>query len=97
MKEGHSVIKAPLITEKGTYVSERAGQVVFKVDPGATKREIRVAVEKTFNVKVAAVRTVNYLGKGRNRLGRRVGRRSDWKKAYVTLVKGQALDLLEQV
>ena len=92
-----NVVKAPLITEKGTFVSEKAGQVVFLVDPGATKHDIRRAVEELFDVKVEAVRTVNMLGKVRKRFGRIVGRGGGWKKAYVTLAEGQQLDLLEKV
>jgi len=91
------IIQAPLITEKGTLVSETSNQVVFRVDPHATKDEVRRAVEKLFDVKVAAVRTVNYLGKARYRQGRHAGRKASWKKAYVTLAEGQTLDLLEQV
>jgi large subunit ribosomal protein L23 len=93
----HSVVKAPLITEKGTYVSEKAGQLVFVVDARATKHDIRRDVEKLFDVKVEAVRTVNYLGKVRKRFGRVVGRSAGWKKAYVTLAEGQQVDLLEKV
>jgi large subunit ribosomal protein L23 len=96
MKSGLQVVKAPLITEKGTLVSELSNQVVFKVDHRATKTEIAEAVEDLFNVKVKAVRTVNYLGKVRKRGGRPVGRAASWKKAYVTLAEGQTLDLLEQ-
>lgn len=93
----HSVVKAPLITEKGTFVSEKAGQLVFMVDARATKYDIRRAVESMFDVKVEAVRTINYLGKVRKRFGRVVGRAGTWKKAYVTLAEGQQLDLLEKV
>jgi len=96
MKDLFSVVEAPLITEKGTQVSETSNQVVFKVARSASKPEIAAAVEKLFGVKVAAVRTVNYLGKGRKRAGRMVGRASDWKKAYVTLGEGQSLDLLDE-
>jgi len=92
-----NVIKAPLITEKGTLVSEKAGQVVFKVDSKATKHDIRRAVEELFDVQVQAVRTVNYLGKARKRYGRAVGRSAGWKKAYVTLAEGQHVELLEKV
>lgn len=91
------VIKAPLITEKGTFVAEKAGQIIFKVDAAATKHDIRRAVEELFNVEVEAVRTVNYLGKARKRFGRAVGRDAGWKKAYVTLAEGQQVDLLEKV
>jgi len=91
------VIKAPLITEKGTFVSEKAGQVIFVVDATASKHDIRRAVEELFDVNVAAVRTMNYLGKARKRFGRAVGRDAGWKKAYVTLAEGQQVDLLEKV
>jgi large subunit ribosomal protein L23 len=91
------IVKAPLVTEKATFVSEKAGQVVFMVDATASKHDIRRAVETLFEVKVEAVRTVNYLGKVRKRAGRAVGRNSGWKKAYVTLADGQQLDLLEKV
>jgi len=91
------VLKSPIITEKGTLVSEKGNQVVFRVDTGATKNEVAAAVEKLFGVKVTSVRTLNTLGKGYKRFGRQVGRHSDWKKAYVTLPEGQSIDLLEQV
>ena len=92
-----SVIKAPLITEKGTLVSEKAGQIVFMVDRNATKHDIRRAVEELFSVEVESVRTLNYLGKARKRFGRKIGNGPSWKKAYVTLAEGQQLDLLEKV
>lgn len=92
-----SIIKAPAITEKATLVTEKAGQVVFKVDPRASKVDIKTAVESLFGVKVDRVRTMNYLGKLRRARGRTMGRRRAWKKAYVTLAEGQALDLLEKV
>jgi large subunit ribosomal protein L23 len=92
-----TIIKAPLITEKGTLVSEKAGQVVFIVERSASKHEIRRAVEELFSVEVESVRTLNYIGKTRKRFGRAVGRAPSWKKAYVTLAEGQQLDLLEKV
>jgi large subunit ribosomal protein L23 len=85
------VIASPLITEKGTLVNEQGNQVVFRVRPEANKAEIRRAVETFFKVKVDRVRTLNYLGKNR-RVGRSVGKRSRWKKAYVTLAPGQRID-----
>ena len=91
------VLKSPIITEKGTLVSEKANQVVFRVDTRATKAEVAAAVEKLFGVKVTSVRTLNTLGKSYRRFGRTIGRHSDWKKAYVTLAEGQSIDLLEQV
>ena len=91
------VLKSPIITEKGTLVTEKSNQVVFRVDTRATKLEVAAAVEKLFGVKVTAVRTLNTLGKGYRRFGRKIGRHTDWKKAYVTLAEGQSIDLLEQV
>jgi len=94
MKHYSQVIRSPLITEKGTLVNEQANQVLFKVAPDANKVEIQKAVEQFFNVKVVKVRTVNVLGKVR-RVGRSIGRRSSWKKAYVTLAEGQRIDFFE--
>lgn len=92
----YQVIRAPLITEKGTLVSESVNQVVFKVDRRANKVEIRHAVEAMFKVKVVEVRTINVLGKKR-RVGRSIGKRADWKKAYVTLAEGHRIDFFEAV
>jgi large subunit ribosomal protein L23 len=86
----YSVIRRPLITEKGMSVKETEGTLVFDVAPGATKTEVKQAVEALFKVKVAAVRTANVLGKERRR-GRSTGFRPDWKKAYVRLKAGQKL------
>jgi large subunit ribosomal protein L23 len=91
MKGPHDVIKAPLISEKGTLLTERANQVLFKVRPDANKIEVKQAVETIFKVKVVQVRMARYLGKMR-RIGRSMGRRSDWKKAYVTLKEGDKID-----
>jgi large subunit ribosomal protein L23 len=85
------ILKAPLITEKGTLVAE-----ANQVQPHATKNEIRRAVEMLFSVKVSAVRTSNLLGK-KKRTGRIIGTKPAWKKAYVTLADGQAVDLLEKI
>ncbi len=84
----HEIIVAPLITEKSTLLKEKGGVLAFRVDRRANKVEIRHAVETLFKVKVAAVRTENVRGKVK-RVGRNVGRRSDWKKAYVTLKPGE--------
>jgi large subunit ribosomal protein L23 len=94
MKHYSEIIRSPLITEKGTLVNEQANQVLFRVAPHANKVEIQKAVEQFFNVKVVKVRTVRVLGKTR-RVGRSFGRRSDWKKAYVTLAEGQRIDFFE--
>jgi large subunit ribosomal protein L23 len=88
------VIKGPIITEKGTLVNETGNQVVFRVDRRANKVEIRQAVERLFKVKVEKVRTSRVMGKMR-RVGKTMGRRSDWKKAYVTLGEGSRIDFFE--
>lgn len=87
------VLKAPHISEKSTMVAEKQNTIVFKVATTATKADIKAAVEKLFEVKVEAVRTLNVMGKTK-RTGARVGKRSDWKKAYVTLVAGQDIDFM---
>lgn len=89
----HQIILGPVISEKSTRVAEKRNQAVFKVLKNAEKPEIKEAVEKLFNVKVEGVRTLNVKGKTK-RFGRSEGRRSDWKKAYVTLAQGQELDFL---
>lgn len=91
MKSLHEVIQAPLISEKGTLLTESANQVLFKVRPDANKIEVKRAVETLFKVKVEQVRIARYLGKVR-RIGRSMGRRSGWKKAYVTLREGDKID-----
>jgi large subunit ribosomal protein L23 len=91
MKEPRDVIQAPLISEKGTALAESANQFLFKVRPDANKIEVKRAVETLFKVKVLDVRMARYLGKIR-RIGRSMGRRSDWKKAYVTLKEGDKID-----
>ncbi|HVN87241.1 MAG TPA: 50S ribosomal protein L23 [Candidatus Binatia bacterium] len=96
MRDVYRVVTTPLITEKGTLVNQLGNQVVFKVLPSANKTEIRQAVESLFKVKVEKVRTAKYLGKER-RVGKSVGRRPAWKKAYVTLAEGQRIDFFEAV
>ena len=96
MKSVYDIVAAPLITEKGTMVNEVGNQVVFRVRRDANKEEIRQAIETLFKVRVDKVRTLNYLGKSR-RVGRAVGRRPAWKKAYVTLAEGQRIDFFETV
>jgi large subunit ribosomal protein L23 len=91
-----ALIIAPLVTEKGTIASEKANQVVFRVRPEASKDKIRIVVEEQFKVTVLRVRTSNFLGKERRR-GRVVGRKPNWKKAYVTLKKGDKIEIFEGV
>ncbi|OWY40754.1 50S ribosomal protein L23 [Xenophilus sp. AP218F] len=86
------VILAPIVSEKSTMIAEKNQQMAFRVATNATKPEIKAAVEMLFNVKVEGVSTVNVKGKVK-RFGRSIGRRSDWKKAYVSLVEGQEIDL----
>lgn len=86
----YTVIRRPVITEKGLGVKETEGTLVFEVAPTATKTEVKEAVEALFKVKVAAVRTSNFAGKERRR-GRFAGYRPDWKKAYVKLKAGEKL------
>lgn len=87
------VLLAPHISEKATLAAENHNTVVFKVAKDATKLEIKKAVEQLFEVEVDGVRTLNTKGKTK-RTGMRMGRRSDWKKAYVTLKEGQDIDFL---
>jgi large subunit ribosomal protein L23 len=91
MKGPQEIIRAPLISEKGSLLAERTGQVLFKVRPDANKIEVKKAVETLFKVKVEKVRLARYLGKIR-RIGKSMGRRSEWKKAYVTLREGDKID-----
>ncbi len=94
MKAPYEIIRRPLITEKSTQQKEENRQYVFEVDPEANKIEIKEAVEQLFRVKVLKVRTLNVLGKIK-RLGRRYGKRPDWKKAIVTLREGDRIDFFE--
>ena len=86
------ILKTPHISEKSTVLGENANQAVFQVSTDARKSEIKEAVEQLFDVKVAGVRTVNMKGKNK-RMGLRRGKRSDWKKAYVSLEQGHEIDL----
>ena len=87
----YEVIRAPLVTEKSTHQSEHS-QISFKVSLDATKPEIKQAVEGLFKVKVKAVNTLRVEGKNKMFRGMR-GRRSDWKKAIISLVEGEQIDL----
>jgi large subunit ribosomal protein L23 len=93
MRTVWDIIKSPVITEKANLSKEGVGNkgkslLTLRVDRNATKPEIKTAVERIFQVKVEAVRTVNYLGK-KTRRGRFEGRKPAWKKAYVTLKQGE--------
>lgn len=86
----YDVIVRPIVTEKGVGKKEAEQTLCFQVNPGATKTDIKGAVEKLFKVKVAEVRTATFDGKLRRR-GRYSGYASDWKKAYVKLQAGQKM------
>ena len=85
------VLLAPQISEKATHVADKNEQVVFRVVTDATKPEIKAAVEMMFKVKVNSVQVACVMGKVK-RMGRYVGRRNDWKKAYVCLAAGQEIN-----
>ena len=87
----YDIVRSPVITEKATAQSEH-NQVVFRVALDADKRQIKAAVEGLFSVKVDAVNTIRVEGKAKRFRGR-PGRRSDWKKAVVTLAEGSRIDV----
>jgi len=91
MKPLHRIISQPLITEKTSLQKETGRVVAFEVSLDANKIEIKQAVEKAFSVKVENVNTVLVAGKVK-RVGRNFGKRSNWKKAYVTLAEGSNID-----
>jgi len=86
-----NVLIAPHVTEKTSLAMQNANQYTFRVKRSATKTDIKQAVELMFEVKVTGVQVVNESGKKR-RFGRLAGRTQDWKKAYVSLAQGQAID-----
>jgi len=90
MRDAYDVIRAPMITEKMGLLAETANVIAFRVAPDANKIEIRQAVETIWKVTVKDVRTANFQGKMK-RMGKFAGRRSNWKKAYVTLAEGQTI------
>lgn len=92
MKPLHQILKKPLITEKTSLgAGEEGSTVAFEVAIDANKIEIKQAIEQAFNVKVKDVNTVVMAGK-RKRVGRNIGKRSNFKKAYVTLAEGSTID-----
>lgn len=91
MKPLHQIIQKPVITEKTSDLQENGRVVVFEVSREANKIEIKQAVEKAFSVKVDNVNTVLIAGK-QKRFGRNFGKRSNYKKAYVTLAEGSKID-----
>jgi large subunit ribosomal protein L23 len=96
-----TVLLAPVVSEKGTMIADKHEQVIFRVDPRATKPEVKAAVELMFSKKdkpivVTSVQIVNVKGK-KKRFGQSMGRRRDWKKAYVCLKEGQEINFAADV
>ena len=89
-----TLLLAPVISEKGTFIADKHEQVVFRVQQDATKPEIKAAVELMFKVEVDSVQVSNVKGKEK-RFGRFMGRRNSWKKAYVALAAGQEISFAE--
>jgi large subunit ribosomal protein L23 len=96
MRDSRQILLRPVVTERSSQDAEDGGAYTFIVAKDANKIEIRQAVEKLFDVKVSAVRTMNYRGKMR-RLGRSIGKRPSYKKAIVKLVEGERIDVYEGV
>jgi large subunit ribosomal protein L23 len=96
MRKVSDIIVRPLVTEKSHAQLDRNGAYSFVVAVDANKIEIAQAIEKQFNVKVKDVRTMRYAGKQR-RMGRWIGRKPSWKKAVVTLVEGDTIEIFEGV
>ncbi len=94
--EIHEVIRRPLVTEKSNIGREQENIVTLAVDPRANKHDVQRAVEEFFNVRVLAVRTMRMPRKSR-RVGKNVGRRSEWKKAIVRLAEGHSIEFFEGV
>lgn len=86
-----NVVLAPIVSEKSTLVADKNEQVVFRVADAASKPEIKAAVELLFKVKVESVQVLNVKGKEK-RFGRHMGKRRNWKKAYVCLAPGQEIN-----
>ena len=87
----YKVLKGPHVSEKTTVLADKGGQIVFKVAVDATKLEVKKAVEALFNVKVQKVATLNVQGKTKRTM-RGLGKRVNWKKAYVSLFPGHDID-----
>ena len=95
-KDPHQILIRPLLTEKMTTLKEKQNKICFLVNPKSNKIEIKRAAEEVLKVKIDSVNIINTQGK-RKRLGRYEGKRSDLKKAILTLKKGEKLELFEGV
>jgi large subunit ribosomal protein L23 len=96
MRKISDILVKPLVTEKTHRELDKHGAYTFVVNVGANKIEIAQAIEKQFSVKVKDVRTMRYVGKEK-RMGRFIGRKASWKKAVVTLVEGDTIEIFEGV
>ena len=94
MKDIFQVIDTVQLSEKATLLTETNSEYVFKVDPRANKLEIKEAVEKLFGKKVESVRTANYNGKKKRERRADFGRTKNWKKAFVKLADGEAIEFV---
>lgn len=94
MKDIFQVIDTVQLSEKATLLTETNNEYVFKVDPRANKLEIKEAVEKLFGKKVETVRTANYNGKKKRERRADFGRTKNWKKAFVKLADGEAIEFV---
>ena len=92
----YTVLIGPIVSEKSTMIADKNNQVAFRVIQDATKTEVKAAVEMLFKVKVASVQILNQKGKEK-RFGRFNGRRSNVRKAYVTLPQGQEINFAQEV
>ena len=93
MSDHFDIIDTVRLTEKGTLLTEKHNQYVFRVKPTANKTQIKQAVEKLFGKKVTRVNTSNYAGKKKRERRADFGRKPHWKKAIVTLKEGEKIDL----
>ncbi|MBK8232027.1 MAG: 50S ribosomal protein L23 [Candidatus Eisenbacteria bacterium] len=96
MKEPRTIIRLPLVSEKGTVLRAKNNAYVFQVAPESNKIEIANAIKSIFKVEVATVRTLNVKGKPK-RMGRYEGKRADWKKAVVTLKGDSKITIFEDL
>ena len=93
MKDLYDIVQTVCLTEKATLLSEKFNKYVFRVHPRANKLEIKAAVEKLFKKSVLSVNTCNYAGKKKRERTASFGRKANWKKAIVTLKKGDKIEL----
>lgn len=93
MKQPHQTIQKLLLTEKGTVLTEKQNQYIFRVHPDANKLDVKKAVESLFKVKVVKVNTMNRPGKLKRERSMFYGRTSEWKRAIVTLKQGDSIQL----